>query len=182
MAAGSVGSTTTTEVPRTLALQLDRLSTRALLRLYSDILTELVRRGVVRSRNAPAGDLAEFLVAQALGGVLPAPSEKSWDVLVDGRHVQVKVRLIASGDKKSHSYSPFRSWDFDTCVFVLLDAHTYDVTRAVEVPVAAVQQLAREVSWVKGFRVGTRSDLTAVPGAVDRTAELQAVLDQLDIV
>jgi hypothetical protein len=160
-------------------MDLDGLTTRELLRLYADILTELLARGVVRSRNAPAGDLAEYLVAKAYGGVLGAPSEKSWDVLVGKRRLQVKVRLIAAGDRKSHSYSPFRSWEFDACVFVLLDAHTYDVTSAVEVPQAGVEGIARETKWVNGSRVGTRADLLGVPGAVDRTSEIRHALDEL---
>jgi len=133
------------------AVDLSRLSTRDLLRLYADVLTALVERGVVRSRNAPAGDLAEHLVATAYSGVLAPPSEKSWDVRAAGRLLQVKVRLLAVGDKKSHVYSPFRSWDFDACVFLLMDAHSYNVVRAVELPVATVQALAREAAWVKGF-------------------------------
>lgn len=59
----------------------EAMSTRALLRLYADILSELIRRGVVRSRNAPAGDLAEEIVRVAFAGSLAPPSEKSWDVL-----------------------------------------------------------------------------------------------------
>lgn len=160
-------------------MELQHLSTRDLLRLYANILTELLRRDVVRSRNAPSGDLAEYLVAKAFGGELASPSEKSWDVRVDDRHLQVKVRLIAAGDRRSHYYSPFRSWDFDACVFVLLDAHTYDVTRAAEVPVAGVREMARETTWVRGFRVGTRTDLRNISGAVDRTAELRHALDAL---
>ena len=54
---------------------------------------------------------------------------------------------------RCHSYSPFRSWNFDACVVVLLDAHTYDVARAIELPVEGVQELAREVKWIKGFRI-----------------------------
>ncbi len=110
----------------------------------------------MRSRNATAGDLAEHLVATAYGGELAARSEKSWDVLADGRLLQVKARLLAAADNKSHVYSPFRSWDFDACVFLLMDAHTYDVARAVELPVATVQSLARETAWVKGFRITTK--------------------------
>lgn len=161
------------------SMELEQLSTRALLRLYADILTELIHRGVVRSRNAPAGDLAEHLLANAFGGELAPPSEKSWDVRVGDRRLQVKVRLIAAGDRRSHSYSPFRSWNFDACVFVLLDAHTYDVARAIEVPAEGVQELAREVKWVKGFRIGTRADLRHVTGAVDWTAELRQALAAL---
>lgn len=161
------------------AVDLGLLSTRELLRLYADILTELVGRGVVRSRNAPAGDLAERLVATAYRGELAPPSEKSWDVRADGRLLQVKARLIASGDKESHVYSPFRSWGFDACVFLLLDAHTYEVVRAVELPVATVQSLARESVWVKGFRVATKTPLLGQPGAVDVTSAVRDALDAL---
>jgi len=161
------------------AVDLSRLSTRDLFRLYADILTALVERGALRSRNAPAGDLAEHLVATAYGGELAARSEKSWDVLADGRLLQVKARLLAAGDNKSHVYSPFRSWDFDACVFLLMDAHTYDVARAVELPVATVQSLARETAWVKGFRITTKIALLEQPGAVDVTPAVRNALDAL---
>ena len=71
------------------------LDSRTLLRQYAETLTILMERGVVRSRNAPAGDLAETLVAQAYGGHLAPPSQKSWDVeLPDGTTLQVKCRVI----------------------------------------------------------------------------------------
>ncbi|MCU1364431.1 MAG: hypothetical protein JWN39_70, partial [Ilumatobacteraceae bacterium] len=161
-------------------VELDRLTTGELLRLYADILTKLLGRGVVRSRNAPAGDLAEYLVKTAFGGELAPPSAKSWDVQVGPRRLQVKVRLLDAGDRRSHSYSTFRSWDFDACVFVLLDARTYEVTRAVEVPVAGVQEMARETAWVKGFRIGTSAEFGGVAGAVDRTAEIRQARASLD--
>jgi hypothetical protein len=91
----------------------------------------------------------------------------------------VKARLLVAGDRRSHYYSPFRSWDFHACVFVLLDAHTYDVTSAIEVPVAGVQALSRETAWVKAFRVGTRAQLHNVQGAIDLTAEVRRVLEAM---
>ncbi len=156
------------------------LTTRGLLRLYADILTELVRRGVVRSRNAPAGDLGEHLVLFAYGGALGARSEKSWDVrAADGRLLQVKTRLLAAGDRGSHVYSPFRSFDFDACVFLIFDAHTYELTQAVEVPAAAVQAEASPVPHVNGWRIGTRMALHELPGAVDVTDRIAQAFDGL---
>lgn len=161
-------------------VDLPALTTRALLRLYADILTELVRRGVVRSRNAPAGDLGEHLVHRAYGGELAARSEKSWDVrAADGRLLQVKVRLLATGDKGSHVYSPFRSFGFDACIFLIFDAHTDDLVRAVEVPVASVEAVARPNEHVNGHRIGTRTPLHELPGAVDVTVRVRAALDEL---
>jgi hypothetical protein len=162
-------------------VDLARLTTRELLRLYADILTELVERKIVRSRNAPAGDLAEYLVCVAYDGQLAPPSEKSWDVRArDGRTLQVKTRLIAEGDRKTHFYSPFRSWDFAACVFMILDAHSYEVVRAVEVPVDEVRTLARAAPHVNGFRISTRTPLIRIPGAVDRTDAIAHALAALE--
>lgn len=161
-------------------VDLTRLTTRGLLRLYADILTELVRRGVVRSRNAPAGDLGEHLVHRAYGGELGGRSEKSWDVCTDdGRLLQVKSRLLAAGDRGSHIYSPFRSFEFDACVFLIFDAHTYDLVQAVEVPAGSVRAVAKPVTHVNGYKVGTRTPLHTLPGAVDCTERIRLALDEL---
>ena len=161
-------------------VDLSQMSSRQLLHLYADILTTLTERQVIRSRNAPAGDLAEWLVAKAYSGDLAPPSEKSWDVLAaGGRKLQVKVRLIAPGDRRSHSFSPFRSFDFDACVFVVMDAHSYEVIRAHEVPTAGVQGVAREAAWVRGHRVGTKDLLATISGAVDVTESLRRAMAAL---
>lgn len=79
-------------------------SSRDLLRLYGALLSELTDRGVLRSRNAPAGDLAEHLAAVVYDGVLAPASEKSWDVRDStGRTVQVKCRV--QGDRKAGNFS-----------------------------------------------------------------------------
>jgi hypothetical protein len=49
--------------------------------------------------------------------------------------------------------SPFRSWDFETAAVVLLGAENYRVMRAVLVPVAIVQQVARWRAHVNGHVV-----------------------------
>ena len=159
--------------------ELQGIATRELLRLYGRILTELIGRGVLRSRNAPAGDLAEVLVAGALGGTLAAKSEKSWDVLVGERRVQVKCRVVDASERRTQQFSPFRSWSFDSCVFVLLDARTYDVVRALEIDVADVEASSRRVEWVAASRISV-AQVLAHPGVVDVTDRLRAAYDQLD--
>jgi hypothetical protein len=157
---------------------LHAMSTRELLRLYASILTILNERKVVRSRNAPAGDLAEVLVQRAYCGTLADPSVKSWDVKAeDGRLIQVKCRVVGAG-KRSQTYSPFRSWAFDACVFVVFNALTYDVLSATEVPAAAIEAAALPSDWVRGSRV----TVAAVPKLVglDVTARVAAALEALD--
>lgn len=156
------------------------LDTRTLLRRYAETLTILKERDVVRSRNAPVGDLAETLVKEAYRGRLAPPSQKSWDVeLPDGTRLQVKSRVIDPEARGTQVYSPFRSWDFDRCVFVLFDANTYEVMRATEVPVAGVQSVARRAEWVAGDRVRVHADLTSLDGARDVTGMLSEAMATL---
>jgi hypothetical protein len=82
-------------------------SMRDLLRLYGAILSELVRRQVIRSRNAPAGDYAEYLAMVAYDGVLAPLSTKSSDLRAqDGRLVQVKSRVVVSAQSGNFSLLP----------------------------------------------------------------------------
>ena len=160
---------------------LQSMSIRQLLGLYSRILTELIQRGVVRSRNAPAGDLAESVVAKAYRGQLAPQSEKSWDVrAADGTLLQVKCRVIEPGGRRTHVYSPFRSWSFDACVFVILNSVTYNIEQAVEVPADQVKGAARASSWVAGHRITVGQIRAGIEGAVDVTDQLREAYVALD--
>lgn len=156
--------------------------TRILLRLYAATLTELLRRRVIRTRNAPAGDLAERLVARAYDGELAPNAEKSWDVrAADGRLLQVKCRVVS--ERPNHGQlglSPFRSFDFAAVVIVLLDEASYDVIQAVELPVEAVMENSRHVRHVNGHRLHATPAILARSDAIDVTGRLQAALASLD--
>ena len=157
----------------TAAAQLvSKSSTRDLLRLYGAILSELVRRQVIRSRNAPAGEYAEYLAMVVYDGVLAPLSTKSSDLRAqDGRLVQVKSRVVVSG--QSGNFSFFRSWAFDVCAFVKFDSETYDVISAIEVPIEAVRALSTVSAHVNGSRIRLRENLFKLEGAIDRTADFR---------
>jgi hypothetical protein len=164
-------------------MDLSDMSSRDLLQTYARILTELSERGETRSRNAPVGDIAEFLVRIAYDGDLAPPSEKSWDVRGgDGRKIQVKCRLVVPDSSGTQQYSPFRSWDFDVCVFITFNAYSYDVVQALEVPSAVVQEIAAPVPHVgaTAARVHTKTPFTSFAGTVDVTPRLQDVMEHLD--
>ncbi|PPL19618.1 hypothetical protein GY24_05290 [Microterricola pindariensis] len=165
-------------------MDLGSQSTRELLRLYSGVLGELAERSVIRTLNAPAGDLAETLVATAYTGALAPNSEKSWDVSTgDGRLLQVKSRVVkASAIRKPIQFSVFRSWTFDAAVFVVFAAESYDVLAGIEVPAASVEAKALATGWVGGSRLTVSlAVLRALPGAVDRTFELQRAYERIDV-
>lgn len=134
-----------------------RLSNAQLLKYSSLSLAELRRRGVVRTGNAPAGDLAERLVADAMGGRLGGNSQKSWDVCVDSdgklQLVQVKARVVTDlHDRGQRQLSAIRSWGCDSVMIVLFDG-TYGVRRASLLATADVQLEARRNEYVGADRV-----------------------------
>ncbi len=149
-----------------------QLSVPELLTLSRSVLHELRSRGVLRTANAPAGDYAEYLVAKAYGGQLAPNSEKSWDVRTpDERKLQVKARVVTVGPG-TKLFSPFRSFEFDAAVLVLLRAEDLSVLRAVELPKELVQAHSTYRAHVNGWVVRTAILSHNLDGARDVTALL----------
>lgn len=154
------------------------LAIRQLLATSVAVIDELLRRGLVRTRNAPLGDLAETIVLRAYGGVLAPNSEKSYDLLTeDGARIQVKARLVDPADRRTQQFSAFRSWNFDLAVFVLFDARTYDIIWARELTSAETQELGRRVEHTNSSAVLVRQ---VASGGRDVSQALAAAFDRLD--
>lgn len=136
-----------------------RLTNAQLLEHSGQALAELRRRGIVRTANAPAGDLAERLVADAMGGELAPNSQKSWDVLAPPalpgpwQRIQVKTRVVTDlHNAGQRQMSAFRSWDFEAAMFVLFDP-LYAIRKAALVPVAKVKEVATHIDFTASDRV-----------------------------
>ncbi|MCX6501743.1 MAG: hypothetical protein NT132_04950 [Microbacterium sp.] len=154
------------------------LSVRELLASSVAVLTELTRRGLVRTRNSPLGDLAESLAVRAYGGELAPNSEKSYDLTAtDGRRIQVKARLVDPLDKRSQNFSAFRSWDFETALFVLFDAHTYEIVWARELTCDEARSIGRHVEHTNSSAILVRGVAAA---GIDVTARLTDAFDRID--
>jgi hypothetical protein len=112
-----------------------------LLGTYASILAELRLRGLVRTNNAPIGDLAEYACAIVYDGTLAPNSEKAFDLMAaDGRRIQVKVRNIRADTSPSATFSVIRSFGFDACIFVLIDVENDRVQGAFEWTADDVQE------------------------------------------
>jgi hypothetical protein len=153
---------------------LKSLSTEKLFALYRGVMKELLHRQIIRTTNAPAGDYAEYLVAKAFDGQLADNSAKSWDVdTPDGRHLQVKCRTIMDSTKMGQrQLSPFRTFDFDEAIIVLVNEH-FGVWKAISLPVEVVKQHATYRRHVNGYVMHARNNVLSHPEAVDLTAELR---------
>ncbi len=122
-----------------------------LLALYGGVLRELRHRGLVRTNNAPIGDLAEYCAAVVYDGLLAPNSEKSYDLTsADSLRVQVKVRVLRAGTNAAAVFSPFRSFDFDLCAFLIVDDLENRVVVAREWTVEQVQALSRHRTHTNG--------------------------------
>jgi hypothetical protein len=62
---------------------------------------------------------------------------------------------VAEGTQQ---YSPFRSWDFDACVFITFDAYTYDVIQALEVLTDGIRQWRRRPTRRGNRGAGSHED------------------------
>ena len=152
-------------------------SETGLFSLYRDIMRELKSRGMIRTENAPVGDYAEYLVVVALGGQLAPNSEKSWDITSrEGERLQVKARVVSDPPKSGQlQLSPFRSFDFDAAVIVLLSDTDYVVWRASKVPRSVVESVAIHRQYVNGKVLFARPEIMSHPDAKDMTATLRTI-------
>lgn len=133
------------------------LNVGEILHVYTSLLAELRRRGLVRTNNAPIGDLAEYACAAYYEGELAPNSEKSYDLLAaDGRRVQVKVRNVRNDTSASATFSSIRSTDFDVCVFILANAGTNLIEAAYEWTVDEIRDHGRFTSHTNStlIRIG----------------------------
>lgn len=167
-------------IPTDVSDELAQITVGQLLRRYADILAELRHRGLVRTNNAPIGDLAEYCAAIVYDG-LPAPnSEKSYDLVADdGRKVQVKVRAIRSDTSPSAVFSPIRSFGFDVCIFLLVDGDNDGVIAAREWTASEVQEAGKHRAHTNGVVVRVGQVRSASARGLDRVSEFQRAWQEL---
>ncbi|MDQ6617383.1 MAG: winged helix-turn-helix domain-containing protein [Actinomycetota bacterium] len=165
---GSLGSQAhpAAAAPITVPVDIQQMTLPELLWMSRAVLRELVNRNVLRSMNAPAGDLAEWLMTSLLGGKLEPTSQKGWDLTYrrDGEQtvrVQVKARVVANpNDPGQRQLSVFRSLDFDELAIVLFNGDL-GIWTSVLLPVGALKGLMRRSEYVNGDRLMAADRLLA---------------------
>lgn len=88
--------------PQTPAVNLSDPTVRELLQLSRRASLELRLRGLIRTDNAPLGDIVEYIVCRAYQGVLNPNSEKSYDLVdAERRRIQVEARTLTAPHRSS---------------------------------------------------------------------------------
>lgn len=162
-----------------MVTRLDHKSTKELLALFSDVLSELRTRKVVRSTNNPVADYAEGLVATALSLQLLPGSTTGCDAKDDaGRRYEIKGRRLTAHNP-STQLSVLRALDkchFDFLAGVLFN-QDFSVQRACLIPRDVVARTAKFRQHVNGWILFLRPALWEEPGVTDITELLRRAED-----
>ena len=150
-------------------------STSDLLGYFAAILDELKARGVVRTRNNPVADYAEWLVAKTFGVALMGNSSSGYDAKSPaGERFQIKARRLDS-PRGSRQLSVIRNLDatqFDFLMAVLFDRH-FGVMEAYKVPHSVIARFSRFSPHQNGHILVLRGDVLAALGVENITPLLR---------
>lgn len=144
---------------------LTSLSNLDLLSLHSGILAVLRSRNVIRTKNNPVGDYAEWLVSQALDMTLLSNSSPGADAIdTDGLRVQIKARRVTP-QNPSRQLSALRNYeaaDFDYLVAVIFDEN-YSILDAYKIPHEVIRDYARHSNYVNAHLVNLNGAILTDP-------------------
>lgn len=148
----------------------DTQTLRLLLAEYAEVSRRLFQHPWIRNNNAPLGDVAENLVAEALGGTVADNNAKGYDVeLPDGQLIQVKG--ITYRGKDNLVTSAIRSLDFDSVAIVICQPD-FSIVEGLLVPKDRVVEVSRFHKTLNGYQIKVKQ---ARPVSMDITDELRAV-------
>lgn len=144
---------------------------RQLLTLFTAVMDELRKRGVVRSSNSPGADYAEALVAKALKLRLNTASTAGHDGTdLRGKKYEIKCRRLTA-HSKSRQLSAIRGLElkhFDFLVGVLFDPD-FAVRRVALIPYRVIKEHSSFVERTNSWKFLLRDSVWSLPGVRDIT-------------
>ena len=153
----------------------EALTVPELLRCFANILDELKERKVVRTRNNPVADYAEWLVTQQLGLSLERSSKRGYDAIdQNGKRYQIKSRRL-DPTNESKLLSVIRNLDtneFDYLVGVLFN-RDFTVKEAYKIPHSVIKEHARFSKHVNGHLLHLQGEVLTAPGVENITEILR---------
>ncbi len=145
--------------------------------LFAEIIEELSRRGVTRSKNNPVGDYAEHLVCKAFALTPAEKSTKGYDATDSaGKKYEIKARRkgTRSNPTRFSAIRDLQHRQFDFLVAVLF-SQEFTVMRAALIPYDLILKLTFRQEHVNGWILPVRDSVWAANGVVDVTAKLKKI-------
>ncbi len=147
-----------------------------LLAMHGRIIDTLRSREILRSKNNPVADYAEYLVCSALALSLAGKSTKGHDATDErGLRYEVKARRLTD-DNGSRQLSAIRKLEdrhFDFLVGALFDAE-FRIVRAAMIPWDIIKNVATYRTHTNAWIVQLRDTLWDETGVRDITDKLLA--------
>jgi Family of unknown function (DUF6998) len=147
---------------------------RQLLFDYARILDELRQTEIIRSKNNPVGDYAEWLVSETFRLKLCSKSMKGHDAYDDRYKYEVKARRL-TGDNSSRRLSAIRDLDkhhFDYLIGVLFD-HDFGIVRSAKIPWAVVKENSSHNEHSNSAIFNLSDSIWNISGVEDITTQIQ---------
>lgn len=142
-----------------------------LLKYFSNILDELKQRGVVRTRNNPVADYAEWLVAQSIGLSLERNSRAGYDAMNPKKErFQIKSRRLDPSNKSRQLgvIRNFKANEFDFLVGILFEKD-FTVKEAYKIPHDLIEKYARFSGHQNGHLLNLKGKILKDPEVEDIT-------------
>lgn len=161
---------------------LSKLSVLETLQVHVDAIEELRERKVLRSRNNPAGDYAEYLGCKCFKWNMAPSSEKDVDAIaMNGTRYQIKSRRVTSYNS-SRQLSYLRrlpEGNFDWLLGVIF-REDFTIHRVALVPHALVLENSKYVKSVNGWRFVLRDNVWDWKGVKDVTTKMQVTASKIE--
>ncbi|RON24850.1 hypothetical protein BK660_04050 [Pseudomonas brassicacearum] len=142
-------------------MNLATLSIPELLKLHASAIDELMSRGVLRTKNNPVGDYAEWLVSSALNLTLAKNSATGHDAeSSNGKKIQIKGRRITANNR-SRQLGVIRNlekYDFDELIAVIFN-EAYEIIEAYLIPHSVIAEYSSYRTHVNGHILHMRGAL-----------------------
>ena len=150
-------------------MNLREQSVKELLLLQSEVIDELKRRKVVRTKNNPIGDYTEWLVAKGLGLELATNSATGYDGIdSEGIKIQVKGRRVTP-ENKSRQLGAIRNLenkDFDQLAAVIFNEN-YEIIDALLIPHEVVGEYSKYRNHVNAHIMHLKGNILTDPRVKD---------------
>ena len=146
---------------------LARLSVSELLRLFADVMEELKKKEVVRSRNNPVADYAEWLAIEAFNLKRQRKSNKGFDAVdpSDGIKYEIKGRRLENRSS-SRQLSVIRKLEhkrFDFLIGILFD-NDFSIHKAYKIPHHIISNYSRYREYVNGHILTLQGAILSAEG------------------
>jgi len=142
-----------------------------LLRCFAEILDELKERKIVRTRNNPVADYAEWSVSRKLGLSLERNSKRGYDATdQEGISYQIKSRRLdqINKSKRLGVIRNLDAADFDYLVGILFN-RDFTIKEAYKIPHSVIKKHATFSEHQHGHILNLQGDVLSAPGVENIT-------------